>query len=86
MTETRYPIYHKTSDDNSLPCGEIGLYTTVENPEVGETLKASDFFRLNGRPFEIGDKALCGNCWKPMMISINDIDYDNPVKVENNGS
>lgn len=86
MSDTRYPVYHKTSDDASIACGEIGLYTTVESPEVGDMLKASDFFRLNGNSFETGDKSICGHCEKPMEIVIENIDYNNPIEVEDHGS
>ena len=86
MTETRYPVYHKNG------CGEIGMHTTVENPEVNSQLAASDFFKLDGSEIIIGEPCVCGYCNKYMLnqtlgrLPIDWIDYDNPVKVEDNGS
>ena len=86
MTEKMYPIYHKHSGDLSIACNELGLYTTVENPEVGDPLNAKYFFRLDGKQCEVDSPAICGSCGRPIAIAISDIDYENPVEVENHGS
>ena len=80
MSEKKYPIYHRGG------CGKIGMYTTAEDPEVGDNLLASQFFRLNGEPFQQGDKTICDNCGKPMPICIDWIDYENPVDIKNKES
>lgn len=86
MSDLIYPVYHKTSGLLSTACNEIGMYTTVEDPQFGDVLLAKDFFRLDKTGFEVNDETICGACGQPMPISINDIDYKNPVKVEENGS
>jgi len=86
MNKTKYPVYHNNG------CDQIGIYTTIENPEPNTQLLASDFFRLDGMQFVTGEPCICGYCKKDMLtqtlgrLPIDWIDYDDPVKVEENGS
>ena len=71
----RYPIYHKDE------CGEIGLYTTIEDPQIGEPLLARDFFHTDGTKCYPLEEPTCGHCGRRMFMRIEWIDYDNPVEV-----
>ena len=84
MAEKIYPIYHE--DD----CKEVGMYTSVENPQLGENMIAGEFFKLDKTEFLVGELAICGHCGRPFMtngcLPISWIDYENPVEVERHGS
>jgi len=86
MTVVRYPVYHNKSYLSDTACGKVGLYTTVKDPKNGDVMRSEDFFKLNGKQFKHSAYVICGECWKAMVINVSDIDYENSVEVENNGS
>lgn len=86
MAEKMYPVYHNSGGDFSLGCNEVGMLTTVIDPQVGEPIFAKDFFHKDGKPFVANEETICDHCGEPMRIMIESIDYENPVEVENHGN
>lgn len=39
-----YPVYHHTYGFLNMACGDLGMYTSIEDPQVGEILCAKYFF------------------------------------------
>lgn len=63
----KWAVPHTASDINSIACGELGFYMTVE-PRPGLHICAEDVIYLDGTSPEPHDEAICGSCGKPMTF------------------
>lgn len=77
MCKKRYPVYHKGDG-----CGEIGMFTAVEDPQPEDLLLASEFFKLDGSEFIVNEECKCGHCGQFMLpfgrLPIQWVDYEDP--------
>lgn len=61
---SRY-LYHKHGDD---ACFQKGLeYLPDTDPKFMDTIRASEFLKLNGNKVYAGQEIICGSCGKLMQ-------------------